>query len=221
MRTQGFGLLMMLLTGALACGVALFVVAQLLRARRPPFGRVALGAGLWAMAYVGLLFGTSLTSEERVLGSGEDKRFCGFYLDCHMSVGVVSVERLDRIGPVKPEGVFHVVTLRIGSDAVRATLRLWDPRVVVEAEDGRRTFTRSDAGEAALARLHEPQPPLTEEVGPGGWYTTAVVFDVPRDAQGPQLRVTDGFWAERLVELFLIGDEDSLLHRKVSWRLAA
>ena len=39
--------------------------------------------------------------------------------------------------------------------------------------------------------------------------------------QAPNSSHPAAFWAERLVELFLIGDEDSLLHGKTSLRLAA
>jgi len=81
------------------------------------------------------------------------------------------------------------------------------------------SFGRSEPGERALAAARGAPPPLTQPVGPGGAYETMVVFDLPTDARDLRLYVTDGFWAERLVELFLIGDEDSILHSRTSFRL--
>jgi hypothetical protein len=42
------------------------------------------------------------------------------------------------------------------------------------------------------------------------------VFDLPRSVRRPRLQFTEGYWIDRLIELFLIGDEDSLLHGKTT-----
>jgi hypothetical protein len=31
--------------------------------------------------------------------------------------------------------------------------------------------------------------------------------------------VTEGIWADKIIELFLIGDEDSLLHKRTAFEL--
>ena len=40
--------------------------------------------------------------------------------------------------------------------------------------------------------------------------------------QGPDvLRFTEGYWIDRVIELFLIGDEDSLFHGRRTFALTA
>jgi hypothetical protein len=172
------------------------------------------------MLYLGTLVTVSLASDERVLGWDSGKRFCGFYLDCHSQIAVTGVEVLDTLGGVRADGRFHVVTLRIGSDAGIAHMRLTDPHLTV-TDGARCRVHRSAAGEAALARARGPQRPLTDSVGPGGAYLTTVVFDVPADLPEPRLAATEGWWADRLVEFFLIGDEDSFLHARTTIRLTS
>lgn len=219
METPGFGILMILATVALAFGIGVAVIARLLRGQTPSVGRLAVLAGAWAVLYLAALLAVSLGSREQVLGWGADKKFCGFYLDCHAQIAVTGVEVLDTLGGVRADGRFHVVTLRIGSDARAVAMRLHNPRLTVTDETGGR-YPRSARGEAALAATRGPLPALTDEVGPGRSYTAAVVFDLPPDACDPRLAVTEGWWADRLVEFLLIGDEDSFLHARTSFRLA-
>ena len=159
-----------------------------------------------------LLLGASLTSRERVLGLDEDKKFCGFYLDCHMQVAVTSVDTVRELGLRRANGLFYVVTLRVSSDAVRARLNLIAPRLVLSDSAGR-TYDRvpNTTDMDALAR----------EIGPEESFQSTIVFDVPEDAADLRLHMSMGFWVDRLVEKFLIGDEDSVLHKRTSFRIAA
>lgn len=218
MHIHDIGILLILVTAVLVFGSAVAVLTALLRGRRPPVARLAMGLGAWAVLYAIALVITSVASEHRVLGLNQPKRFCGFYLDCHTQVAVATLEQLDAIGATRAEGTFHVVTLRVSSDARAARLRLAGTAMTVTDGQGRR-YTRSAAGEAALATVRGPQPPLSEPIEPGASYLTTVVFDLPPDVREPRLHVTDGWWADRLLEFFLVGDEDSFLHGKTSFRL--
>jgi hypothetical protein len=220
MRIHGFGILMILASVALAFGLGATAIGRLLRGRPARLGRLALVGAGWTVLYLGTLVTVSLASDERVLGWESGKRFCGFYLDCHSQIAVTGVEVLDTLGGVRADGRFHVVTLRIGSDAGIAHMRLTDPHLTV-TDGARCRVHRSAAGEAALARARGPQRPLTDSVGPGGAYLTTVVFDVPADLPEPRLAATEGWWADRLVEFFLIGDEDSFLHARTTIRLTS
>jgi hypothetical protein len=220
MTTPGFGILMLLATTALAFGLILSVIGAQLRGRAVPWRRLGLVAGGWAAGYALILLATSLLSKERALGWGADKEFCGFYLDCHRRVAVVAVAVVDSIGALGADGRFHVVTLRVGSDARAVRLRLHEPDVVVRAQGRGRPFARSAAGEAALRGLRAPELALTDEIGPGGAFATTVVFDLPRDLPDPRLDVTDLPWPDRLIEFILIGDEDSFLHARTTIRLS-
>jgi hypothetical protein len=218
MRTHDLGIILMLASVALAFGLGATAIGRLLRGHPPRLGRLAAVGGGWAALYLAILVAASLSSRQRVLGWGSDVRFCGFYLDCHSQIAVTGVEVLDRLGDVTADGRFHLVTLRIGNDAKAASLRLTDPHLTV-TDGARCRVHRSAAGEAALVRTRGPQRPLTDRVGPGGSYLTTVVFDVPAELPEPRLAVTEGWWADRLIELLLIGDEDSFLHARTTIRL--
>lgn len=54
-----------------------------------------------------------------------------------------------------------------------------------------------------------------------GQDAATMVFDVPETALHPRLLVTEGehLWPDRLFELFLVGDEKSMLHKKTTFAL--
>ncbi len=202
-------------------GVTLGALVALLRGRRTLAIGLLSGAAGWGALYGAGLVAVSLTSRERVLAPGETKRFCGFYLDCHLGAAIAGVRTLDTIGTLRPAGRFVVVTLRISSDAVRASLRPHGLHVALFA--GAQPAERVPEAEAALARLSGgTAAPLERAVPPGGSYLVDVVFDDSVGA-GPygigeprRLLVQLDGWGglDRLVEGVLIGDEDSFLHRK-------
>lgn len=211
MHTPFLGILMILLSFGLVVVGTVVIVQARLRQRPAPWRPVALGVASWAALYLAMLLGSSLTSRERVLGLNEDKKFCGFYLDCHMQVAVTRVDTVRQFGTLKAGGVYYVVTLRVSSDAVAAHLKLLDPQFVLQDEQGRKY-------ERVLTPLNDS---LTQLIGPEESFTTTVVFDVPDTVQTPRLFVTEGIWADHLLEFLLIGDEDSVLHERTSFRIAA
>lgn len=216
MNTPFIGILMILGTfGLLALAVVAFVYSRL-KGKPLPGKAMLLGGAAWVALYVGALAASSLSSQERLLGLNEDKQFCGFYLDCHMQVAVTRVDTTARRGAART----YVVTLRVSSTAVRARLRLLDPQVVIHDAQGRE-YTRSQAAESLLATQGAPVEPLTREIGPEEAFQTTVAFELPADVQSPRLSVTEGIWADKLIELFLIGDEDSLLHKRTAFELTA
>ena len=192
-----------LLTATVAC-VVLFLRGRARVARSSAMVSLA-----WIAAYVSLLIVTSLASRERTLALGETKRFCGFYLDCHMGVAVERVDTMSSIGDMRAGGTFYVVTLRVSSDARRVPLHLEQPTISIVDGEGFR-YDRSIDAERRLA-LDEPVD-LERPVEAGHSFTHAVVIDVPHGARNPRLHVRMGGALDRTVELAVIGDEDALLH---------
>src|SRR5260370_13079289 len=90
----------------------------------------------------------SLTSRPRVLGLHEAKRFCGFYLDCHMGVSVEAVDTAKTIGARPAQrvaaGRFWIVTVSVSNTAVRVALRLHHARALV-VDGQRRRYERDTA----------------------------------------------------------------------------
>ena len=168
---------------------------------------LSLVAAAGATLYGAAIVAASLASREQTLPPGETKYFCGFYLDCHVGVAVLADSVTPAIGSLRASGSFHVVTLRFSSSAVRATLSPWDMHLALVGGGAR--FERQHAAEALLG-LTEP---IERPIPAGGAYEVRVVFDVPGSSgalrlfaeQGPPLKFP---------EVFLIGDEASVLHRK-------
>lgn len=211
--SMGQGLGVLLWMGTVALGLAALAAVLVARRRRKPrvAGRIALAFGTWLLAYAAILAAVSLASHERVLARGKTKWFCGVYLDCHMGVAVRGVREAEVVGEgaaaVRPTGRFRIVTLAVENSAIRVPLRLYAPRAVVTDAAGR-SWERSFAAERALGGPAD----LTREVAPGGAYTVELVYDLPEDVADPRLLVSERVMPDRLAELVLIGDEDSLLH---------
>lgn len=204
--------------GAVVCALYAGVRGQRFLMKFAAFG--ALG---WLAVYFCLLLMVSVKSPEKVLGLNEEKRFCGFYLDCHLSASVANVFKTKGLG--KPgeqktaNGIFYIVTVKISSDAKGATLQLADPVATIIDEQGRE-YERSPEAEAALEDAAGKVVAFVQPIGPGGYfYTKDLVFDLPANVENPSLLLTDAPWPDRLFELFIIGDEDSLFHKKTKFRL--
>jgi hypothetical protein len=176
----------------------------------------AAGAVLGGLYFLALIL-VSVSSDERVLGPNQTKEFCGFYLDCHRLVTLVGVERTDRIGAMTAAGVFHIVTLRLGSNARRAVMH--SGRMAAEArDDAGRRFARSLEAERVLGAEAAVGLPDTA-IEPGGMVTTRLVFDLPRDAANPRAYVRDSDPVAVVTEMLMIGDEDSFLHARTTFAL--
>lgn len=180
-------------------------------------------AAIWMSIYFALLFFTSLTGKEKVLTFNEPKTFCGFYLDCHLHVAVTNVRQTKTIGEgtnqKSAQGMFHIVSIRVFSNAKKATLNLITPIVRVVDEKGK-VFERSTEAETILEIVTGNSDSLETKIGPeGDSIISEVVFDLPADMENPKLEINEGFWMNRAAEYFLIGDEDSMFHKKVKFSL--
>jgi len=218
MNTPFGGILLLLITVVAAFVATVGVIHALLREKRELLQAIGLGALIWAAAYAAILLTMSLTSQPRVLGLHEAKRFCGFYLDCHMGISVEGVDTAKTIGATPTQrvaaGRFWIVTVNVSNTALRVPLRLHNARAVVVDGQGRR-YERDTAAEQRLGSVAS----LDRQAGPGESYTVRLVFDLAVDAATPQLYVREGYGIDHLIELVLAGDEDSLLHAKTSFRL--
>lgn len=190
------------------------------RGRRKIALRVA-GAGAAAAAlYVATLLGFSLASRDEVARNGQEKYFCG--LDCHLAYSVPWSREArslgDGDGRVAARGVFRVVTVAVRFDPDTVCprrppdLALTPSPLLVRMVDSSGGVHPVDAaGQRALESAEGRQVSLRRPLKPGESYKTRLVFDVPRSAPDLRLLLTD----QSLVTRFLIGHENSLLHKKV------
>jgi hypothetical protein len=180
---------------------------------------IAGAVGIWLLIYFGMLLFNSCRSQERVLAFEQPKEFCGFYLDCHLHLQVDQVMKTKTLsgtgGSQTAEGMFYLVTVKVFNNARRAKLGLLEPSAYITDQRGRVFLRRPEAELLVSAGA----PPLNQKLAGGDSFTRQLVFDVPSDAQEPVLQVDDGYRIDRWLELFLVGDDDSLFHKKVKFRL--
>lgn len=185
--TQFIGILALIGT----VGLTFLSAAIWLKGRRVAWGRVAL---VVPAVYFLLLVGVSLVMGREVIAPGSAQRFCGFYLDCHLSVTVTKVER---------GASDWTVTLLVGNSAVRVPLAPVGLRV---------ELLRPDSGAVRLVPAGEG---IETPIAPGGSRVVTVSFPAPADGATPTLRVTEGYGVDRVIEGLLLGDDDALGRNRV------
>ena len=114
----------------------------------------AMGLGVILLGYATLLFGASLTSQERVLAPGAKKYFCE--IDCHLAYSVEGVSKRKSLGAppheTRAEGTFYLVSVKTWFDES--------------------TFGPSPAAQRAIETMGWESTPLSRPLIPGGSYVT-------------------------------------------------
>lgn len=196
------GMLLMLLTIAgLLLAACLYLIGVVFRL---PWLRKFVGGGvaIWLALYLVALVAVSASSSDALLKIYEPKAFCGFYFDCHLHAMVTDVT---ETGQPSGNGRVYIVTVKVFSDARRAALRLSNVKATVYMDDWTK-IGQLDPGTGPS--------PWDREIGPGESYETRLMFSLPESGKGAKLLLTEGAEIERIFEMFLIGDEDSIFHGK-------
>ncbi|MFY9561540.1 MAG: hypothetical protein WAQ52_15005 [Terriglobales bacterium] len=159
---------------------------------------VLVGAG--AFVYSALLLGFALGSREVTLAPGQEKYLCE--IDCHLAYSV----RASREDLQSGQRQLHVTMQTRFDETTISPRRPKDmpltpnPRQVLLIDSQGRSFTPvATAG-----------TPLTRNLIPGESYETELTFRLPAAAAHLRLLITSPGWEEH----FLIGDENSLGHKK-------
>jgi hypothetical protein len=164
--------------------------------------------------YLGAVVAVSLVSPQRVLAIGDDWCFDDW------CVAVNSVTLAPELGPsdrpVRANGVFYVVRLRLSNHARGRTQRAGSVAVHLLDGLGHRHGVSSE-GQSAFEARDGPTLPLTSTIPLHQSLTTVRVFDLPRDVHDVGLTIEHpvGFSPG----LFVIGDQTSLFHRPTVVRL--
>lgn len=206
------GVLLMLMTAGVILAAVILLVASLV-ARKAWLAKFTLGGtAVWLGFYAVMLIGVSLMSNDNFLSVNEPKAYCGFYIDCHMHSVVTGVRTVKNIGDQTAKGLFYIVNVKVFSDAKNPniSLRLLDPKAVVKDEHDIRYQRRIEAenllptGTVDLgANIHSNETVEKE-----------LVFDLPLDVREPRLDMREGWGVDHFIEAVLIGDEDSIFHKR-------
>lgn len=205
------GFVLMLITiGGLAAAFILLIVA-LITKKKWLRNLVIIGVPLWLLLHFALLIGFSLNSQQTFLPNNRAKSFCGFYFGCHLKASVTNVRTAKEIGDAKAQNLFYIVKIKIENDSKDKTLSMTAPEATM-IDEGPRLYSRIEAAEKQLpagANISFNQP-----IPPGGSFEKEIVFDLTEPAKELNLSITDTHGINRLLEAFLIGDEESLLHKE-------
>ena len=211
----------LLFLGAAFLLLMLMLAALVLYFCRRSWVRYSLSAAVvLVIAYGGLLLGFSGFSHDCTLATGKEKYFCE--LDCHLAYSVQNVERVKKIGDTVANGEFYVVTIRGRFD--ETTTARWRSRDVPITPNPLR-FALIDGqgdvvgvsilGQKAWEATHGASPSLLEPLRPGESIQATMVFDAAPAMHDPRLLASFGVFPTQL----LIGDENSLLHKKTYFAL--
>ena len=200
-------LMLMTIGGVVAAGVLLAVSLATGKTWLRNF--VLGGVAVWLVFYGLMLFGFSLSSEEKILALNEPKEYCGFYLDCHMHTAVTDVQKTKAIGSKTAKGEFYIVKVKVFSDAKREPLQLVATEAkVLDAQNN--SYWRDVDAESALGS----QPDFETTIAPAENFTKSIVFDLPAGIKQPRLDIRDGYGIDTAIESVLVGDEDSVFHKR-------
>ncbi len=216
----GGGNAILLLLTAMAIGGAAIIAFLAYRSHSPGVMRTFIGgAAILGLAYFGGVIAASAASNEQTLQIGDVKWFCGFYLDCHLGMSVESSRRIAALptsaGEVKATGIFHVLKVKLHNSAKNPNIDmlLYRPDAKVVDALGNE-YSRSTAGEAAIAGSGRPAVLGAETKVTHTPVIATLVFDLPANVQQPRLRVSEGWIVDRVIELGLINDENSIFHKR-------
>ena len=192
-------------TAGLALALLTMVVAWF--ARKPKLIRgTAKLFGAAGAIYLALLFGFSLASRSKILDRGQEKYFCE--IDCHLAYSIVDVQ-----GQPKGASSRYLVTVRSRFD--ETTTSPSRPKDI-PLTPASRDILLVDASGRRYAAADTQGTPLLTRLKPGESYTTQIMFEVPQSAKGLRMLITTTpAWAD----YFVIGEENSLLHKKTYFAL--
>lgn len=191
--------------------------------------KIIIAASIIFVGYGATLVGASTVSHRWELALGQEKYFCE--IDCHLAYSIVGVEKAKTVGTGASQkiaaGMFYIVNVRTRFDEKTISPNRGDspltpsPRQVVLVDNQGHEYSISPEAQAALqSSLANKWTPMTEPLRPGDSYSTPLVFDLPLNVQGLSLLVASPTSPE-WIGSFVIGDEGSILHKKVYLRIAS
>ena len=211
----GTGLL--LLTAGLTLGYSIMMKKS--RLRQVALVTIVLLAGV----YLATVLIYSFVSSEKVLARGQEKHFCE--IDCHLAYSVTDVHETKVLGEGSDQltaaGMFRVVTVKTRFDEKTISRNRGDrllypnSRVVSISDENGTQYFPSAMAQSVLEKSQTAGTAMTIPLRPGESYSTTLVFDLPADIKNPTLLIHEG---ESLTH-FVIGHENSLLHKKTRFQI--
>jgi hypothetical protein len=191
--------------------------------------KIMMAALVIVFGYSATLFGASLVSQELTLPPGNEKYFCE--VDCHLAYSVTGMQTASvidggQVSPLRVQGSFVIVSVRTRFDENTISRHRGNgplvpsPRETTLVDEAGHSYPISQNGQQALSDSGKAGLKMTQALRPGESYISKLAFDVPRDARNLRLLIASPT-EPRWIGSVLIGDEDSVLHKKVFLALPA
>ena len=217
------GVLLFLGTGFLLFVVGLALIYSVIRKKFGLTRFALIGIAAIAGLYLGVMLIFSFVSSDKVLARGQEKHFCE--IDCHLAYSVTDVRETKTLGDaphqVTAVGTFRVVTVKTRFDETtinptRGNGQLYpNSRVLAVIDEAGQNYFPSTPGQMALESSQAAGTLITTPLQPSETYTTTFAFDLPADIRNPTLLIHEG----EVVTCFIIGHENSPLHRKTRFQI--
>lgn len=166
-----------------------------------------------AGVYLAAMLIFSFASHENVLARGQEKHFCE--LDCHLAYSIVNATQAKTFGSVANQltatGQFTIITVKTRFDETTTGPRRGDGLLY---PNGRAVIVIDEQGER-YPPVSQTGTPLTSPLRPAESYTTDIAFDLPANAKPVTILISEDAWETR----FVIGHENSLLHKKTRFQV--
>ena len=210
-------------TGFILFVAAVIVIHALLVRKLGRAKLISAAMLILAALYFAAILAFSFASQEKVLARGEEKHFCE--IDCHLAYSIVNIQQAKTLGSLPNQatarGLYTIITVKTRFD--ETTTAPWrgdkplrpNSRVVTLLDEHGNSYWPSADGQRALEVSKGSGTPLTTPLRPGESYTTELVFDLPPEVKSAKLLINEG----EFITHFIIGHENSLLHKKTEFRL--
>lgn len=166
-----------------------------------------------AGVYVAAILIFSFSSRENLLARGQEKYFCE--LDCHLAYSIVNTTKGKTFGAtanqLTVQRQFTIVTIKTRFDEKTTGSRRGDGLLY---PNGRAVLLIDQQGNR-YAPVSVAGTLLTNPLRPGESYTTDIAFDLPADVKPASILINEDAWET----LFVIGHENSLLHKKTRFQV--
>jgi hypothetical protein len=217
------GVLLFLGTGFLLFVVGLALIYSFITKKFSLTRFALIGIALIVGLYLGAMLIFSFRSSDQVLARGQEKHFCE--IDCHLAYSITDVRETKTVGDaanqIMAAGTFRVVTIKTRFDETtisptRGNGQLHpNSRVLAVIDEAGKKYFPSTVGQIAVESSQAAGTPIVTPLRPGETYTTTFVFDLPADIRNPTLLIREG----EAVTSFIIGHENSLLHKKTRFQI--
>jgi hypothetical protein len=210
-KMNNFGTLTFIITVLFLVVSLAFLIVSLVRGQTTRARMLGVFIITWLAIYTGLLLAVSLASRSPTLETGQEHCFD------EMCFSVQEVTQSDSLESGHAKGVFYIIHLRLHNAARRAAQKPSNPQIWVADAQGHDYPQMISAEQGHAGQQVSAAELWVGRLNPGETADRLVAFDLPANISLPVLMISEGSGFPTNV---IIGDENSYLHSRTTFRLA-